>query len=51
MDSNMKREIILDNYSHPFNRGTGGTNTSKLTPIMNHVLIISIYILNLMMEL
>lgn len=21
MDSNMKREIILDNYSHPFNRG------------------------------
>lgn len=22
MDSNMKREIILDNYSHPFNRGT-----------------------------
>jgi len=21
MDSNMKREVILDNYSHPFNRG------------------------------
>ena len=21
MDSNTKREIILDNYSHPFNRG------------------------------
>ncbi|MCH5167165.1 MAG: SUF system NifU family Fe-S cluster assembly protein [Erysipelotrichales bacterium] len=25
MDSNMKREIILDNYSHPYNRGTDNT--------------------------
>ena len=25
MDSNMKREIILDNYSHPYNRGSDNT--------------------------
>lgn len=25
MDSDLKREIILDNYSHPYNRGTEGT--------------------------
>lgn len=25
MDSNMKREIILDNYSHPFNKNSEGT--------------------------
>ena len=30
MDSNMKREIILDNYSHPFNRGTGGDEYIKV---------------------
>lgn len=26
MDSNMKREIILDNYSHPFNKNTEDTS-------------------------
>lgn len=26
MDSNMKREIILDNYSHPFNKNTDDTS-------------------------
>ena len=25
MDSNLKREIILDNYSHPFNKGFDNT--------------------------
>lgn len=30
MDSNMKREIILDNYSHPFNRGTGSDDYIKV---------------------
>lgn len=30
MDSNMKREIILDNYSHPFNRGTGNEEYIKV---------------------
>ena len=26
MDSNMKREIILDNYSHPFNKDTSNVD-------------------------
>lgn len=26
MDSNLKREIILDNYSHPFNKNTDGVD-------------------------
>lgn len=26
MDSNLKREIILDNYSHPFNKNTDNTD-------------------------
>lgn len=30
MDSNMKREVILDNYSHPFNRGTGSDGYIKV---------------------
>lgn len=30
MDSNMKREIILDNYSHPINRGVGGDDYVKV---------------------
>lgn len=30
MDSNMKREVILDNYSHPFNRGIAGDGYIKV---------------------
>ena len=30
MDQNLKREIILDNYQNPFNRGTGDDNYVKV---------------------